>query len=155
MVSEPHKELRFTRAGQAAGFCVAGAVLAGIAVTLAATGYYRPINPAVPHPAWALPFAAASAVFFLLGWHLTKHAYLILTPMGLEVFPFFRPSKGMQVVMWQEIDAAEVNDTETRLSLHYNPDKTAGMHLSLRPLRRKTRSLLAKAVLGRVSGVAT
>lgn len=155
IVSEPHKELRFTRAGQAVGFCVAGAICAGVAVTLLATGYYRDINPAVSHPAWAAPFAVAAAGFFALARHLAKHAYLILTPIGLEVFPFFRPSKGMQVVMWQEIDAAEIDSKESRLTLHFNAERTAGMHLSLRPVRRKTRSLLAKAVLGRVSGVAT
>ena len=50
MLSEPHKELRFTRSGQAVGFCVGGAVFAGIAVTLLATGYYRDVNPALPIP---------------------------------------------------------------------------------------------------------
>jgi hypothetical protein len=155
MVSEPHKELRFTRSGQAVPFCVAGAVCAGIAVTLTATAYYREINPALPHHAWALPFAAAAAGLFLLARHLAKHAYIIFTPMGLEIFPFFRPAKGMQLVVWQEIDTAEIDTAGSRLTLHYNTERTAGLHLSLRPVRRKTRSLLAKAVLGRVSGCAT
>ncbi|MDE0834938.1 MAG: hypothetical protein OSA84_01140 [Akkermansiaceae bacterium] len=155
MLSEPHKELRFTRSGQAVGFCVVGAVLVGIAVTLLATGYYRDVNPALPHPAWAVLCAAVAVGLFLLAWHLTKHAYLILTPMGLEIFPFFRPAKGMQVVMWQEIHDAGVDEKRQRLTLHFNDDKTAGMHLSMKPVRRKTRSLLAKAVLGRVSGCAT
>lgn len=128
---------------------MAGAVMIGVGVTLLATGYYRAINPAVPHPAWAIPFLAAAAGLFLAARHLTKHAYLILTPLGLEVFPFFRPARGMQVVMWQEICAAEVADM--RLTLHFNEERTAGMHLSLRPVGRKSRSLLAKAVLGRVN----
>ena len=155
MVSEPYKELRFTRSGQAAGFCVLGAVFVGIAVTLAATGYYRDINPAVPHPAWAALFAAVAIVLFLLAGHLTKHAYLILTPIGLEIFPFYRPSKGMQMILWQEILNAEVDAANRWLTLHFNVGKTAGMHLSMKPVSRKSRSLLAKAVLGRVSGVAT
>jgi len=150
MVSEPHKELRFTRSGQAAGFCVAGAVLVGIAVTLAATGYYRAINPAVPHPAWAVPFSVAAIGLFFLAKHLTKHAYLILTPMGLEIFPFYRPATGMQLVLWQEIRDAEVDEANRWLTLHFNDEKTAGMHLSMKPVSRKSRSLLAKAVLGRV-----
>lgn len=153
MVAEPQKELRFTRSGQAVGFCVAGAVMVGIGVTLLATGYYRAINPAVPHPGWAVPFLLAAVGLFAVARHLTRHAYLILTPLGLEVFPFFRPARGMQLVMWQEIFAAEV--TKMRLTLHFNEEKSAGMHLSLRPVGRKSRSLLAKAVLGRVSGVAT
>ena len=155
MVSEPHKELRFTRSGQAAGFFVAGAVLVGISVTLVATGQYRDINPAVPHPAWGAPFAVAAAGMFLLARHLTKHAYLILTPMGLEIFPFYRPAKGMQMVMWQEIRDAGVDGEGRWLTLHFNDEKTAGMHLSMKPVSRKSRSLLAKAVLGRVSGCAT
>ena len=75
--------------------------------------------------------------------------------MGLEIFPFYRPAKGMQVVMWQEIHDVEVDEKRHLLTLHFNDDKTAGMHLSMKPVRRKTRSLLAKAVLGRVSGCAT
>jgi hypothetical protein len=150
MVAEPQKELRFTRSGQAVGFCVAGAVMTGIAVTLLATGYYRAINPAVPHPAWAIPFMSAAAVLFMVARHLTRHAYLILTPMGLEIFPFFRPSKGMQMVFWQEISAAEIDDRGKWLTLHFNDERTAGMHLSLSPVRKKLRELLAKAVLGRV-----
>jgi hypothetical protein len=152
MVAEPQKELRFTRSGQAVVFCIMGAVFAGIGVTLAATGYYRHINPAVPHPGWAVPCFLLAGVAFWLAMHLAKHAYLILTPMGLEIFPFFRPSKGMQLVLWQEIDAAELDDGFTRLTLHFNAERTAGMHLSLRPVRSKLRGLLAKAIQGRANG---
>lgn len=151
MVSEPQKELRFTRSGQAVKFCVLGAVFVGIGVTLVATGIYREINPDLPHPAWAVPCFIVAAAAFWLAVHLAKHAYLILTPMGLEIFPFFRPSKGMQLVIWQEISAAELDAGVTRLTLHFNAEKTAGMHLSLRPIRRKLRGLLAKAITGRAS----
>ena len=151
MVAEPEKELRFTRSGQAVQFCVVGAVLMGVAVTLIATGYYREINPEVPHPAWAVPCFILAAGCFWLARHLTKHAYLILSPLGLEIFPFFRPSTGMRVVMWQEITDADIDPAEKWLTLHFDEEKTSGMHLSMRPVRRKLRSLLAKAVLGRVS----
>lgn len=150
MVAEPEKELRFTRSGQAVQFCVLGAVFAGVAVTLVATGCYREINPDLPHPAWAVPGFVLAAGCFWLAWHLAKHAYLILSPLGLEIFPFFRPSKDMRIVMWQEIVGADVDDRERWLTLHFNAEKTSGMHLSMRPVRRKLRSLLAKAVLGRV-----
>lgn len=149
MVSEPQKELRFTRSAQAVKFCILGAVLVGVGVTLLATGIYRETNPELPHPAWAAPCFVLAVGSFLLAMHLAKHAYLILTPMGLEVFPFFRPSKGMQLVMWQEISAAELDAGVTRLTLHYNTEKTAGMHLSLRPIRRGLRALLVKAIQGR------
>jgi hypothetical protein len=150
MVTEPRKELRFTRSGQAVAFCVAGAVLCGIAVTLLATAYYRDMNPELPHPAWAVPCIALSVGALFVARHLTRHAYLILTPMGLEIFPFFRPASRMQAVFWQEICAAEIDSGGKWLTLHYNGEKTAGMHLSLSPVRKKLRSLLAAAVLGRV-----
>lgn len=146
----PEKELRFTRSGQATLFWVLAAVLAAIGVTLLATAIYRDINPLLPHPAWALlPIALAVAVARIaLG--LTRHAYLILTPLGIEIFPFFRPMEGMRLVVWQEVAAAEVNDRLTRLTLHHNAEKSSGIHLSLTPIRADRRSLLAKAVIGRL-----
>ena len=150
MVAEPHKELRFTRSGQAVFFFVAGAVFCGVAVTLIATGVYRPENPELPHPAWAVPCLVLAVCSFILASRLTKHAYLILTPIGLEIFPFFRPAKGMQMVFWQEISAAEIDERGKWLTLHFNNERTAGIHLSLSPVRKKLRNLLAKAVRGRV-----
>ena len=151
MVSVPEKELRVTRSGQAVGFGVLGAILIGAAVTLVATGVYRYINPELPHPLWALPCLLMAVGCFWLTRHLAKHAYLILTPLGLEVFPFFFPSKNLQLVLWQEIVAAEISEDEKWLTLHFNEEKSSGLHLSLKPIDRKFRSLLAKAVLGRVS----
>jgi hypothetical protein len=150
MVAEPKKELRFTRSGQAVGFCVVGAVLCGVAVTLVASGYYHASAAEFFYLAWAAPCVLLAVFAFLLARRLTKHAYLILTPMGLEVFPFFRPAKGMQMVFWQEISAAEMDEQEKWLTLHFNDERTAGMHLSLSPVRKNLRSLLGRAVLGRV-----
>ena len=151
MVSEPEKELRFTRSGQAVGFGVLGAVLSGAAVTLVATGIYRDVNPELPHPLWAVPCLVVALGCFWLTRHLAKHAYVILTPLGLEIFPFFFPTKNLRLVIWQEIIAAEISDDEKWLTLHFNEEKSSGLHLSLKPMDRKFRSLLAKAVLGRVS----
>ena len=150
-IQSPEKELRFTRSGQAGLFWMASAVLTAVGVTLLATAIYRDINPEIPHPAWALvPFAfAAFMAHTAIG--LTRHAYLILTPLGIEIFPFFRPSTGMRLVTWQEIDHAEVNEKTTVLTLHHNAGKTSGIHLSLTPIRADRRTLLAKAVIGRVS----
>lgn len=149
MVSAPQKELRFTRSGQAVAFCVLGAVCFGIAVTLLATSIYRPINPELPHPAWIVPCFAMAFAAFWLARHLTLHAYLILTPMGLEIFPFYRPAKGMQMVLWQEISAVDAD--KNWLSLHFNNEKTSGMHLSIGPVRKNLRPLLIKAITSRVN----
>ena len=91
-VQSPEKELRFTRSGQAVVFWVASAVLTAVAVTLAATSVYRDINPDLPHPAWALIPLVLAVVAARLAVNLTRHAYLILTPLGIEIFPFFRPA---------------------------------------------------------------
>jgi hypothetical protein len=151
MISEPDKELRFTRSGQAIGFAVLGAIWMGMAATLLATGLYREDHPELPNPWWALPCIGFAMGCFWLTKHLAKYAYLILTPLGLEIFPFFFPSKNLQLVLWQEILIAEMSDDKKWLTLHFNEEKSSGLHLSLKPIDRKFRSLLAKAVLGRVS----
>ncbi len=150
-IQAPEKELRFTRSGQAGLFWVGAAVLATIGITLLATAIYRDINPSLPHPAWAMvPLLMAVAVARVAAG-LTRHAYLILTPLGIEIFPFFRPADGMRLVMWQELNHAEVDKNTTRLTLHHDAGKTSGIHLSLTPIRADRRSLLAKAVIGRLS----
>ncbi|MFT4176874.1 MAG: hypothetical protein QM627_09480 [Luteolibacter sp.] len=150
-LSAPEKELRFTRSGQAVGFWLAGAVLATAGLTLLATALYREENPFLPHPLWAVVPLFFSGLVAQWAVRLTRHAYVILTPLGMEIFSFFRPARGMQMISWQEIRGAEVNAGETRLTLHFNEEKTSGIHLSLKPIRKDRRSLLAKAVLGRVS----
>jgi len=152
MKEAPPQELRFTRSGQAVVFWVLAAVLAAVAVTLAATSYYRDSNPQLPHPLWALgPLVLALlAARFAAG--LTRHAYLILSPLGIEIFPLFRPAARMHLVVWQEIAAAEANARTTVLTLHHDAAKTSGIHLSLKPVRADRRSLLAMAVIGRVGG---
>lgn len=149
-VREPEKELRFTRAGQARLFWVLSAMLAGVAFTMAATAVYREINPELPHAAWALLPFAASVALARLALRLTRHAYLILTPLGIEVFPFYRPASGMNVIFWQEIHSAEVAPDRRLLTLHRDAGKTSGVRLTLLPIRPDRRELLAKAVLGRL-----
>jgi len=149
-IQSPEKELRFTRSGQAVVFWLAAAVLAAVALTLAATSIYREINPQLPHPAWAVPALLASLATARLAMFLTRRAYLILTPLGIEIFPFFRPADGMRLVLWQELHSAEVNVSRSRLTLHHDAAKSSGIHLSLRPIRAENRDLLLKALAGRV-----
>ncbi len=149
-IQAPEKELRFTRSGQASLFWVGAAVLATIGITLLATAIYRDFSLSLSH-IWALvPLLMAAAVARVAAG-LTRHAYLILTPLGIEIFPFFRPADGMRLVMWQELDHAEVDEKNTCLTLHHDAGKTSGIHLSLKPIRADRRSLLAKAVIGRLS----
>jgi hypothetical protein len=151
MVQSPDKELRFTRSGQAVVFWVSAAVLAAVAMTLLATAIYRDINPQLPHPAWALIPSGFALLALKFAVQLTKHAYLILTPLGVEIFPFFRPADGMRLVTWQEIDSAEVSPDKTLLTLHHDATKSSGIHLSLRPVRPDRRDFLIQAVLKRTA----
>lgn len=151
-VQSPEKELRFTRSGQAVVFWLLSAMLAGTAVTLGLTSLYRDINPALPHPAWML-LPLFVAIFLLrMAVRMTRHAYLILTPMGVEIFPLWRPEKGMRLVLWAEIDAAEFDERMKYMTLHFDAAKTSGVHVSLGPIRATLRETLAKAVRGRVVG---
>lgn len=148
-VQSPEKELRFTRSGQAVIFWMAAAIFGVAAITLLAASPYRKINPMLPHPAWSLLPLSGTVISLKLAWRLTRHAYVILTPLGIEIFPFYRPEARMALVSWQEIDAAEVNENRTWLTLHHNTDRTSGIHLSLRPIRADLRDLLIKAIAGR------
>lgn len=147
-VAEPQKELRFTRAGQAAGFWIAAAVciMAGLVFFLLIP--HRAENPALPHPAWGLAPLAVAALSARVAWRCTKHAYILLSPIGVEIFPFFRPAAGMQVIPWAQIAAADIDGS--RLTLHFTPEKTSGIHLSLAPVAKDRRELLARAIRGRL-----
>ena len=146
----PEKELRFTRSGQATGFWIAAAMLAAASITLVACGYYRHLNPALPHPAWAfLPLLLAYAAT-RTAIRLTRHAYLILTPLGIEIFPFFKPAEAMRLVTWGEIHDAEVDGELTMLTLHHDAAKSSGIHLSLKPIRPDKLPLLIQALAGRI-----
>ncbi len=153
MVAEGQKELRFTRSGQAVLFGCLGAIFVGVAVTLIATGVHRGENPELPSPLWALPCLVIAVGLFWVARHLAVHAYVLFTPLGVEIFPFFRPAQGMQLVSWGEIVELELADDGKRVTFHYNKEKTAGLHLSLRPIRKEARELFVAAVKGRATKV--
>ena len=154
-VREPNKELRFTRSGQATGLWIAAAVLAAAALVIGASACFRSQNPALPHPAWCVLPALLAWLLTRLALRCTRHAYLILTPLGIEIFPFLRPAEGMQLVSWSEIHHAEVDANHRQLTLHFNTEESAGIVLSLAPVRRDRREWLARAVLGRAAARAS
>ncbi|NNC89790.1 MAG: hypothetical protein HKN82_15140 [Akkermansiaceae bacterium] len=145
-LAEPHKELRFTRAGQGHLFFVLGAAAAGLAVILAFFAFL-PERPLLPRWAFLLPLPVA-ALFFRIGLRCVRHAYLIFTPLGVEIFPFFNPRDKMQVIYWSEIAHAEVDPARTKLILHYDADRTSGLVASLRPVPRTRRNLIHATVDG-------
>ena len=146
-VAEPQKELRFTRAGQALPFAVLAAVCFMAALVFFLLAPHRADHPVLPHPAWGLVPLAVAFGLMRVAWHCTRHAYILLSPIGVEIFPFFRPGVNMQVIPWAQIAAAEVD--KTRLTLHFSAEKNAGVHLSLLPVAKDRRELLATAIRGR------
>ena len=149
-LQNPEKELRFTRFAHALPFAIGGFILLAAALILYVTSFYREVNPALPHPAWALVPFGLGLLALKLASYMLRHAYVILTPLGMEVLPLIRPQSGMRLIYWHEIHEIEVNDRRTRLTLHFNADQTAGVHLSLRPMGR-SRNLLLHAMHERIA----
>ena len=147
-VAEPKKELRFTRAGQSVVFGIAAAVCVMAGLVFFRVAPYRAIDPTLPHPAWGWVPIGVAVLLAWLAVHCAKHAYLILSPIGVEIFPFFRPAANMQVIPWAQIAAADIN--ASRLTLHFSAEKTSGIHLSLSPIAKDRRELLTKAIQGRL-----
>ncbi len=146
MVSDPEKEIRFTRSAQARTFALVGAFLIGIAITLLATAIFGVRAPV--HPLSALPPLLLAIGAFWLAVHCARHAFLILSPVGIEFFPFFRPSKHFRVWTWPDFHHANIR--EKKLYLHFNIEETGGAVISLSPLAAKSRSLLETAINGRM-----
>jgi len=147
-VAEPDKELRFTRIVQAQSFMIIAAVAFAFALLITITWL-------MGHPSfrWWMPLPFLAVVLFLgkLSGRCARHAYLILTPLGIEIFPLFKPEENLNLVYWSQIDDAGFDEELTTLKLHYNPEKTAGIILSLKPIPTKKRPLLKKALLARLA----
>jgi hypothetical protein len=121
-------------------------MLAVAGLILVLGGLDRADHPQLPSPWWGLLPLALAVGAARTAVRCSRHAYLILTPLGLEIFPFFRPAAGMQLVPWAQIAAAEIDDPPTRLTLHFDAAKSAGIHLSLEPIHKPRRPLLARAI---------
>lgn len=152
MITAPEKELRFTRAGQAAAFWIGSAMCFAAAVMFWAVAPFRSENPELPNVWWSVVPLVACVFLARVALRLTRKAYLILTPLGVEIFPFFRPAAGMRLVSWGEIADMET-DGKSRLTLHFNREKTGGIHLSLSPVAAVRRPLLIRAMEARVKAV--
>lgn len=147
-IAEPHKELRFTRAGQAQGFMVIAAVSFAFFLLIGLTWF-------MGHPTFtwwmALPFLILYALMTRLSAYCARHAYLILTPLGIEIFPLIKPHKNLNLVYWEHIIDADFDEELTALKLHFNEDQSAGIILSLNAIPTKKRPLLRRALESRLA----
>lgn len=149
-VLNPEKELRFTRSRQSMGFALLAAMCFGAACTiLTVVIYTASIDRESPiSPLWSIiPFALTIPC----GWaalYLASHAYILLTPLGIEIFPLWRPATNLRIVYWAEIGKVTIDDLRQLLVIDFK-EGGGGVVLTLNPIRKPTRELLRLAIEGR------
>ena len=145
------KEIRFTRNAQAVHFFLLGLGFFCIGLTLwllSLDVWTVSTGPVLESPWWALttlPFIAASTWW---GIHLAKHAYMIFSPVGIELFPFFFPSKNMEVFYWSEIGHVSFEANQGLLEISLAGEAERKVFVTTTPLNRASRALLAKTIEG-------
>lgn len=148
-LQSPEKELRFTRAAQGRFFFILTAFLLAISlgIVVLATQGTEFEAPRLQGLGWLalLPLLAAIGLT-KLAIHCTRHAYVLLTPMGVEIFPLWRPQHTMRWIFWAEIQSCELAPQRPLLLLHFNPEKNTGVALSLTPIMPAQRELLVHAL---------
>lgn len=146
------RELRFTRARQALPPALAGASLLGFGLLLA-------INLLLRHGGrfWQAPPGLAAAVAVLLAMalllharHCLRHPLLLVSPVGLEIFPLWRPEEHFRLLSWSEIAGLRLGPRRLVVDLRGG----GGVVLALDPLWPEQRRLLARALQGRARELA-
>ncbi len=142
----PFQELRFTRSRQALGFWLGGLFLLLLAAALAILSWWQ---LDAPPPEWLafLPLTLGAAAL-TLAVRLTRHAYLLLSPVGVEIFPFWKPIDHFQLLPWSTIAAADFSPDGRWLSFTLANYEDAKVILTLDPIPWPARTLLRTAVEG-------
>lgn len=150
-LAEPEKELRFTRAAQAPLFYAVSVLCfaASLAVFILSTQDWGMGDPMLDGWVWlCVPGLIMTYAALRVGLRCTRHAYIILSPLGVEIFPFIKPEKNLQIIYWSEVDDVELSSHAKQLIIHFNQEKKSGVVVSLNPIPVTRRHLLEEAVLG-------
>jgi hypothetical protein len=134
-IASPEKEARFTRAAQGRMWLVLAALHGAIALGLIvlATQGTELEAPRLQGCGWTAAFPLlASWAMFRLGVRCVRHAYLIFTPLGVEIFP----------LLWSEVHSLECSLPLQRLTIHFTAEKSSGVMVSLAPILPAQRELL-------------
>lgn len=127
-------------------FWVVGIVFTLIGAGVGVLSWWQLQHP----PAWwagLVPLALAAGAF-ALAWRLTRHAYLLLSPVGVEIFPFWKPVDHFQLLPWSTIAGADFSQDGRWLTLTLAGYEDAKVILTLDPIPRRTLPLLVRAVAG-------
>lgn len=145
------KEIRFTRNAQAVHFFGAALFFLCVGVTLYLVSldvWTVSQEPLLDSHWWgliALPFIIGSAA---AGVHLAKHAYMIFSPIGIELFPFFFPSKNMEVLYWSEVAEVGFTDDDKLLEVTMVGEPERKVFIATAPLNQASQALLQRTVMG-------
>lgn len=145
-----HDEVRFTRNAQALHFFLAAIFLIVLALGLYVLGvrWGPAADPVLSRRWYGLLLIPLIALAAWTGWHCAKHAYLIFTPLGLEIFPFWFPSKNLQVFYWQELETMRLTENGRMIELIFKGEGDSRVFISTAPLDARSKELLAHAVRG-------
>jgi len=141
-VEEPEKELRFTRSAQAQTFYICASLLLVSSVTFIAIAY---VEGPISYWMACIPILLALPLLYI-GYRCNRYAYILLTPLGVEIFPFRKARENLQVIYWSQIDQAEVKDDH--LFLHFDKEQTGGVVATLKPILPHRRLLMKQAIEG-------
>jgi len=152
-IQEPEKELRFTRSRQAITFVAAGLISLCILGFIWFQVYFNGLEnnqngPLIFPILCSIILITMAVLFFLVAIHCTQHALIILSPLGLELFPFWFPVKNFRMLYWSEINDAKINKEMNLLSIDSN--NGSKIFISIKPIPTKIRSYLKTAIDGRM-----
>ena len=152
-IQEPEKELRFTRSRQAITFVAAGLISLCILGFIWFQVYFNGLEnnqngPLIFPILCSIILITMAVLFFLVAIHCTQHALIILSPLGLELFPFWFPVKNFRMLYWSEINDAKINKEMNLLSIDCN--NGSKIFISIKPIPTKIRPYLKTAIDGRM-----
>ena len=127
MLTDKAMEVRFTRSRQAISWWLMAAFtfLVGLLAVVMALLPAPWGRPELQSFWWLLPFLLGFCYWCIrVGLRCVKHAYLIFSPVGVEIFPFSDPENKLDVVSWAQIDHFEMRGCN--LILHFDEECTRG-----------------------------
>lgn len=146
--ADPGKELRFTRSAQAAHFAAAAILSLCLSFAWLSLAFWPwHADGSTLLDSWwpgLLPLPLV-LVFLWLALYCASHAYIILSPVGIEIFPLWFPTENFRLVPWTHVAGARAE--HGNLIIDFPPvGSGGGIILSLAPLRRHQRELLWHAI---------